>query len=251
MDNHPTFPNSTITEAICEVRFELPSERPWKSVYQGRFFREVQDEYPDMEVVPQAGFQLEISGLDNNQLFSPIAPRTRYTHKSREKFIQISEKAFTVNIFKPYPGWSSVQQTVVDSIPKFFNVVKPHAITRIGLRYINQISLKDKSQLGGIWLNPGEYIASSILNTTYQAISHVDVPLTDNSKVIVNTARLAQKNNDIEGMILIFDIDHIVEKNISPAITPLLSELVELHDQVWHIFNTSKTDTLTRYLEGM
>ena len=46
---HPSYPNPTIAEALCEVHWQFPAGREWKSSLPGELFKHIQDEYPEMD----------------------------------------------------------------------------------------------------------------------------------------------------------------------------------------------------------
>jgi uncharacterized protein (TIGR04255 family) len=245
---HPTYPNPTITEAICEIHFDLPKHRPWKASYPGRFFREIQDDYPEMEVGQQTAFQIEIGPMGASQRLVPIPPRTRYTHKNEQKLLQLTENIFTVNFLEPYPGWETVRQTLIEVWPKIIKVLRPTVIKRIGLRYINQIPLESPQQEGNIWLKPGRYIPASVLDAVFPSLSRVDVAISEHDKVIVSIARAMAETS--RQNVLVLDVDRLVEREIEPQERPLMEEIELLHTDLWDIFYTARTDKLIDLLQG-
>ncbi len=36
---YPTYPNPTITEAVCDIHFRLPQEKEWKPSLPGELFK--------------------------------------------------------------------------------------------------------------------------------------------------------------------------------------------------------------------
>src|SRR5205807_2020702 len=95
-NDHPTYPNPTVTEAICDIRFRLPSSREWKPSFAGDLFKRIQNEFPDLEVI-----SLE-TGLGER----PIA---RFKHKTRSLFLQFYQNSLTINTLPPYQGWQTMR----------------------------------------------------------------------------------------------------------------------------------------------
>ena len=245
--DHLSFANPTVTEAVCEIYFALPKNAAWKKVYPGRFFKEIQSEYPEMEVDQQGSLQLELGLQGDGPQLTPIPPRTRYTHGQEQKLLQLAENILTINILTPYPGWRSVRQTVAAAWSSLVKVVRPSTITRMGLRYINQIRLQDSSQPGSIWLKPSYYVPAAIVDTLFPSSSRVDVFRTEHDKIIVNVARGILQ--DSQQHVLLFDIDRIVQRQISIQEEVLLEEMEHLHSDVLDTFLDVKTETLDRYLK--
>lgn len=41
---HPTYPNPTITEAVCDIHFRLSQEKEWRPSFPGELFKHIQTE---------------------------------------------------------------------------------------------------------------------------------------------------------------------------------------------------------------
>src|SRR5438552_17682769 len=54
-NGHPTYPNPTITEAVCDIHFRLPQGKVWKPSFPGELFKHIQNEYPEMEPLLEMG----------------------------------------------------------------------------------------------------------------------------------------------------------------------------------------------------
>jgi len=133
---HPTYPQSTIHEAVCEVRFS--TGRPWEHALSGELFKAVQNEYPTMEPVVQLGVQLEIGPQGLVQTAGP-RPLTRYRHREKASLLQLTENSFAISFLSPYPGWQVMKQDFLSAWDLASRALKPERITRVGLRYINRL----------------------------------------------------------------------------------------------------------------
>ena len=56
---HPTYPNPTIQEAVCEIHFRLPDGVEWKPALLGELFKHIQPDFPELEPVTQIGIQFQ------------------------------------------------------------------------------------------------------------------------------------------------------------------------------------------------
>ena len=206
LNEYTVFPNAPITEALIDIRVELPSEVDIKKL---EFFHEhVKERFPEKKerrsvevkipILPEnASSTLHISGGPDGYLFrSP----------NENKIVQARLDGFTFNKLKPYEDWktfSSEAHIFWDMYSKQFN---PKKITRIALRYINKIEvplpIKDFK----------EYILTvpEIAPNIPQALSNFFMQLVIPNSEIGATAVINQTMEPItpnRGVPLIFDID--------------------------------------------
>jgi len=246
---HPSYPNPTIVEALCEVHFRLPPEKPWKASLPGEFFKCIQDDYPEMEPLQEMGLQFEIGPLGLGQKILPPRPRMRFKHASRPLLVQLAENVLTVNVLAPYPGWDTMSRDVLDVWRRAEEVLKPSAITRIGLRYINRIERQSAEDHPGDWLRANEYIAPAVLRSAPAFLSRVEAHLDAENRIVVTLGNQPPAAASGYGAI-IFDIDLIIERELPPEQNVLSSEMNRLHEHVWQVFVSAKGDKLERLLKG-
>lgn len=246
---HPSYSNPTIVEAVCEMHFRLPPEKPWKASLPGEFFKRIQDEYPEMEPLQEMGLEFEFGPLGLGQKFLPPRPRMRFKHASRPLLVQLAENVLTVNVLAPYPGWNTVSRDVLDVWRRAREVLEPLTITQVGLRYINRIERRSANDHPGNWFRANDYIAPGVLCSTTGFLSRVEVHLDAENRIIVTLGDPPAATAGGYGAI-IFDIDRILERELLPERDALSSEMNRLHEDVWHVFTSAKGDKLERLLKG-
>ena len=117
----------------------------WKPSKPGAFFKAVQDTFPEIEPITQQGVQLVI-GPDSSPQPHASAPSDELSAEAtreRPLLLQVSEQMFTINALRPYPGWEDLKAELQQVWPLVLEIIKPEAITRIGMRYINRIHRQD------------------------------------------------------------------------------------------------------------
>lgn len=244
-----TYPNPTIVEAVCEIQFQLPADRPWKATYPGELFKAIYQEYPEMEPAVDMGFELQFGphGVQHRVL-SP-RQRTRYKHASRPLQIQLAENTFTVNALRPYPGWPQLQQDLEKAWGQAKAILNPQAITRVGLRYINRIERRTPDEPPGEWLKAGRFIPAGVLNSKPGFLARVEVRLDEFNQLIVT---LGDEPPSADGGIgaVIFDIDRFSVRALSLDDSELRAEIERLHNDVWEVFSEGVSARLERRLRG-
>lgn len=246
---HPSYPFPVIREALCEIHFELPKDTAWKPSFAGEFFKRIQPDFPEMEPGVEIGVHFEVSPERLGHSLMPPRQRMRFRHWERPLLLQLGQHVFTVNVLAQYPGWETMCQDAVDGWTKLCEIVKPIAISRIGLRYINCVQRQSAADTPGRWWRASDYVPAAVLTSRGPFLSRVESHLDQDNRVIVTLAEVPS-DPPVTLTGFAFDIDRIVEKSLSVDTKPLLSELNRLHDDVWAIFNSAKTQELDTLLEG-
>lgn len=87
----------------------------------------------------------------------PPRQRMRFKRKDRPLMLQLGPNVFTVNILPKYPGWDSMRQVR--------EALKPAKNMRIGLRYINKLTVTDINETPGEWFKTSDYLPVVVLRS--------------------------------------------------------------------------------------
>ena len=115
---YPTYPNPTITEAVCDIHFRLPQENEWKPSFPGELFKHIQNEYPEMEPVLEMGLQFEFGPLGTGTKFVPQRQKVRFKHGTRPLILQLAEDSLSISTLSPYQGWETMRHDVLAAKPR-------------------------------------------------------------------------------------------------------------------------------------
>ena len=247
-NEHPTYPNPTINEALCEIHFRLPQGVDWKPSMFGDFFNRVQSRFPELEPAARVGVQLQMRPDGVGQRVLPPQQRMRYKEPSGKLLLQLSSKVLSVNVLAKYPGWAQMSENILWAWRHAIELIKPEAIARIGLRYINFIERTRPDQTPGDWFAPSDYIPKSVLSSLPGFLSRLEIHTDECNRRIITLAEASSPDQDTT--VLVLDIDCMVEKEIEIHGESVLEEITLLHDAVWDIFDASKTPRLEKRLQG-
>ena len=126
---HPRYANPTIGEALCELHFALPDDVPWKASLAGELFKQIQNDFPEMEPGLEIGLQFELSPQRIGHSVLPPRQRMRFKHKERPLLLQLGPNVFTVNVLPVYPGWVKMRADVLEAWRQASHVLKPAKLT--------------------------------------------------------------------------------------------------------------------------
>jgi uncharacterized protein (TIGR04255 family) len=247
---HPTYPNPQLVEALCEFHLRLAATDPWKPNKPGAFFKAVQDSYPEIEPVTQQGVQLVI-GPDNVPQQQLLPPRISFRLKHRERpiLLQVSEQTFTINALRPYLGWDHIKAELKSVWPLVLDIIRPEAVTRLGMRYINRVTRRTGDESPGYWLQPCDYVPTSLLESGPGYQLRLQTRLSEHDRFILTIAHDETDKKELHGAML-FDIDRINQQEIATAWSEVDEFLEILHEDVWRIFDAAKGSKLDALLEG-
>jgi uncharacterized protein (TIGR04255 family) len=246
---HPTFPNPTIVEAVCEIRFVQGEAKPWNPNIVGQFFLKVNNDFPNMEPLQTMGVELQVGPTGFGHKIVPTAMKTRFRNSDGSKLISLGEGAVGANILRPYSGWDSMKSHMRFTWNTVRDLVEPKAITRVGLRYINAIPLSDIDEPVSAWLTDNDYLPKSVVRSYRGILFRSDFQVDAKNRMIVQLADASPDDRFQKGSI-VFDIDRIVEAEDSDTgVSHALDLAEQLHDDVWSVFSSSLSGQYKRHLE--
>jgi len=244
---HPTYPNPTITEAVCDIHFRLPQEKEWKPSFPGELFKHIQNEYPEMEPVLEMSLQFEIGPLGTGTKFVPQRQKVRFKHGTRPLMLQLAENSLSISTLSPYQGWEVMRRDVLAAWQRVEEVLQPEIIDRIGLRYINQIEKETEQDRPSTWLVANDYIPDGILRSESGFLLREEIHL-DIENILIITLGDPKSDVDAGHGTIILDIDRIVEREALTGQKVLEQEMDRLHANVWEVFSSTKGEKLEALL---
>lgn len=144
--------NPPIQEALCEFRF-APS-RDWDLTIPGKLHNEVIREYgaqPQEQRVLQATLKTSEDGSPEMQAHEEIA-KLMLINGDGTRMIGVGRDIVSVHMMEPYQtpnspeksGWKEFQPRIKQALNAYWHVAAPLGVTRIGVRYINRISVPER-----------------------------------------------------------------------------------------------------------
>jgi len=132
------YPKAPLTEAVIDIRVELPSEitlQELKKVQEGE-----EDHYPRREES-----LLVVGHMSMGSQVSASAQQTpngyRFTSQDNRQIFQARTDGFTFNRLAPYETWESFRDEARRLWEIYRSIAKPKNINRLALRYINRLDL--------------------------------------------------------------------------------------------------------------
>ncbi len=139
--------NDPIQEAVCEIRFRLPEEG-W-AVLPGQMFDRLRREYPAEPtqeglpaILPPPQEASSSMPLGMQVVIGQGLPgRVRLSDPTGSRLLLISPRLLGINSLRPYDGWEQFSGRVRQAMAVLSEVVSAFDVERIGLRYINRLTV--------------------------------------------------------------------------------------------------------------
>lgn len=248
MQSSRHYPNAPITEAIIEFQVafdQVPTDETWNSIRA-----HVHDSYPTAEPVMLGAFQVH----STPQLtFNMSQTNTGFRYRSDDgtRAFQALTTGFTATRLRPYDNWERFKTEAQDLWAVYKQVARPHAVTRIALRYINRIELPGPTVDLQKYLRTSPEVADGFPNALTGFFMQLSMFQQDLSALlIVNETLLpaAAPSNDASGasvpnaLPVILDIGLSREKQWDVDDDNVWDALDQLRDRKNQVFEASITD---------
>ena len=246
---HPSYPNPTIQEAVCEFQFKLDESSSWTPNRPTLLSNKLGEAYADFETISEQAYQIVI-GADG-PMPQPSAPKLKLKFKNAKVpiILQATDRSFSVNALRPYQGWADLRDEIFRIWPIFIEVIKPSTISRIGMRYINRIGRQNRSETPGYWFRENEYMPKILLDSGPNFLSRLEHRSSTSSRLIVTVAHDESVKTEYFGSIL-FDIDCIQESDVAIDASAVRGVVEQLHEDIWQVFESAKGENLNNLLAG-
>lgn len=249
MSKHPNYTYPQLVEVLCEIHYSISKENPWKPTAPGLLFKRVQADYPELEPINEQGIILTIGpdGVPTQQV-APPKIKFKLSHGTKPFLVQISPITFTLNALSPYPGWKQFKAELSARWADFVETVKPAAVTRVGLRYINRIKRLKTDETPGFWFTESPYIANAALQSGRGFLSRLETRIAPEDRLLVTLAHDQNPDPTAPQGTILLDIDRIVEKKFEPTWKALETETEKLHESAWDVFEQLRGPNLETLL---
>jgi uncharacterized protein (TIGR04255 family) len=240
LKNNIVFPNAPITEALLDIRVQLPKETTLKKLES--FQEDIKNRFSEKKTRIHVKAQIPTSGTPPSSVPTTGGPDGyMFRSPNEQKIVQARLNGFTFNKLKPYEKWVVFRDEAQELWNRYYEIANPVRVTRIALRYINRI------EIPWPFRDFKEYILTTpeIAPELPQALEHflmrlvIPYPESQVKAVITQTMQNLTKENRLP---LILDIDVWQEVNYEGQEGEMWVQFEKLRDIKNDIFLKSTTD---------
>jgi uncharacterized protein (TIGR04255 family) len=241
----PSYSKPQIREAVIDIHVS-GNKRLTLQTIAG-----IQANIPEDFSIAETETEMEFK-VENDQPTLPteVLALYRMADASRQKIISLSNTSFTNSVLRHYPGWEKYLQETKHLWDIYCTTMQPQVITRIGVRYINELNLPS---------DDGKVIPHKFLNLKMGLPD--SLPNSDKINVAIQQFRIPQP--DIMGELILHlgkpvpnsnfflvDID-IVRRNLNIEVDSeeLWSVLQRFRERKNQVFESLITDEMRALLK--
>lgn len=129
--------NAPITEAVVDIRIK---ELDGSNIdLLSAVAEEYTAAYPTKRVMHRKLFSLQVDDAvagEDSAIYG-----YRFESDNRQKIVQVRLDGFTLSYLRPYSNWMALVSDAKELYEYYQAIVKPEFVSRIALRYINQIKI--------------------------------------------------------------------------------------------------------------
>ncbi len=140
MTEYPILKNAPIIEALIDIRVKLDSSFEVEKILS--IYDKIKTKYPEKQ---KQQISQVIFGIDEkNQEKSPIKKINgfRFISEDKKQILQARLDGFTFSRLKPYKSWDELKKEAKRLWDFYKEIVKPLAIKRVAVRYINNLNIQ-------------------------------------------------------------------------------------------------------------
>ncbi|MBI4286371.1 MAG: TIGR04255 family protein [Chloroflexi bacterium] len=239
--------NAPIKEALIDFRVKLPSTFDVKSFT--RLEDRLKSLYPKVEEIRQVTVGVEIAGKEFKQTVQETGRAGVFFSSSDGKNVaQFRADGFTFNRLSPYTQWNTVFAEAINLWKLYVETSKPDLITRVALRFINQISIPLPIADFKDYLTAPPTVPATLPQAIRQFLTRI-VVCDEEQLVFANITQALQKEKTPGNVVILFDIDVYKQDENGLDQGALEPTFERLHDLKNRIFFESITERTVRLFE--
>jgi uncharacterized protein (TIGR04255 family) len=236
----PTLSRAPITEALIDIRVQLPSEVNLDTLRNFHTF--VASRFPKAEErrSVEAQIRLDDSGAHMNST-PPQPDGFVLTSEVEPTRVQVRLDGFTMSRLQPYTRWTIFSADARDLWERYKDIARPTKVTRLAVRYINRLELKPGRDLRDYILTVPD-IAPEVPQMLPDYFMRLVIPR-DTGSIAVVSQGTVPRGPKATTFPIVFDIDVFRPVDLSSDASEIWSIMEELRMYKNLIFFKSLTPT--------
>jgi len=231
--------NPPVIEALCEFQF-VPAQK-WDLTIPGLIYDKVKDKFPVREQQIGIGVQFQTTEKGLQHKVEPAPPRMQFYNKDKTALIQVAPDLLTINQLKPYPTWAEFKPMILEALEIYRMVANPKGFKRIGLRYINRISIKAPSVKVEEYIKFYASIPEDLPQFHTSFISRAEIPYKNNrDRMLITIGSAPPETPNTTSIIL--DVDYNVGIPEAIAMEACEEWIEQAHSTLEKAFESCITD---------
>lgn len=139
MGQYPILKNAPIQEALVDIRVKLPASLEMNKIEL--IHNLISDKYPEKQIQKKLEAKLELTENEPIKTSDVEIYGYRFLSSDKKQIVQARLNGFTLSKLKPYIKWEQLRDEARLLWKLYFDATSPELITRVALRYINNLNI--------------------------------------------------------------------------------------------------------------
>jgi uncharacterized protein (TIGR04255 family) len=241
------FPNAPITEALIDIRAELPDSASLGNLE--KLHDLIVAEYPGKKSRKKFEAQIQLKE-EQEPLKTTTFQQDGYFFSSRDgkRIVQYRLDGFGFNRLRPYSRWEDLRDEARRAWDIYVAHINPVAVSRLAVRYINSIEIPSKSFDYDDYFTAVPKIPDGLPQVLQHFFTRTVVPFPQQGATAVVIQTPSEKQDPLNSAIIL-DIDVFMEKSLPPEskiIWGIFEELRDIKNEIFFKSIKEKTKELFR-----
>ena len=247
MTQRRRYRNPPISEALCEFRF-VPGP-DWDLTIPGKLQAALGEDYsgkPREQKAMQVGLHVE-EGKPANLQYGEGLAKVQLPTTDGTRLVGVGPDVLSVHMLHPYQnstspdegGWQEFAPRIAAALKAYRKVVEPNGITRVGVRYINQIEIPGTSVRVEDYLKCAHLELSGLPQDYVNFVSRVEYVYDDGARLVLAYGLLGASANTVKCLL---DLDVIWQGETQIESQGPLAIANDLHERAGSAFEAVVSD---------
>jgi len=206
------FPNPPITEALIDIRVQLPGEVSLADLE--KLHDKIKDSYPEKKPRKKLEATFDLKDEQEPLKTAPFAiDGFHFRTPDGKQVAQFRLDGFTFNRLRPYSRWEEVFPEAKRLWEIYRTAVKPVLVTRLAVRYINSIEVPLKTIDYDHYLTAAPKVPEGLPQLLQSFLTRIEVPFPDRDVVAIITQTPSGKQDPLKTAIIL-DVDVYAAVNL-------------------------------------
>jgi uncharacterized protein (TIGR04255 family) len=226
------YDKSPIIEALIEVYFSQTKNdfTLWADLND-----RLKKDYPEVKetIIPKAEIQVNQNG-ESQQRISP-EKLYRFFQNNKSRLVQANKDFVSIHQLKPYAGYENFKTEAEKIIKSYVQVIGPKFVTRIGMRYINQIVLPETNVELSRYFRYIPQIPKEVTEGINDVLLEIQFTPRNSNHQVMTSLRSGTSSMENQ-VVFLMDIYDILQLNNEINIDGILKSLDEAHNNIERVF---------------
>ncbi|MDX1251745.1 MAG: TIGR04255 family protein [Gammaproteobacteria bacterium] len=246
MRNDRRYKKPPVIEALCEVYFVNSA---WDDAIPGQFYDRMKDRFPAkrQQEIHEAEFNFGLTG-EAAAGVRRLAPRLQMMTEQGDRMIQLARDLLVVNQLRPYPHFEEWEPIVYQALNTYSELAQPNGITRLGIRYINQVAIPESRILMEDYFTLYPRLPETLGDAHGPFMIRLEIPSQMANHTVLVTFATTPPEKVGESAFLL-DVYDIFAPSEPFSLQDITSHLQDGHKNIENAFESSITEKLRTLFE--